>query len=295
VYDSGTHIPLIVRWPGRIKPGSVNDELISSIDLGPTVLSLTGTTVPVHMQGRPFLGPMAGPPREYVFSARDRFDESYDMVRSVRNKRYRYVRNYYPEKPYVLWVPYRNRGPAMQELLRHHAEDRLVGPQKLWFQPNRPAEELYDCDADPFQINNLAANPKYKPIVERMREVLEEWRRDTVDMGDIPEAEMVARWWPGGVQPVTAEPRFIINAPSERGRIAHKNGGTFSAPVTVDLYCATQGASMAYTFESGEKPHWLLYAGPIRLPAGTTTMRVRAIRYGYAESSELRGTFIVEG
>jgi N-sulfoglucosamine sulfohydrolase len=293
LYDSGTHIPLIIRWPGHIDPGSVNDDLISSIDFGPTVLSLASVKVPVHMQGRPFLGQQKKPAREYVFSARDRFDESYDMVRSVRDKRYRYIRNYYPNKPYVLWVPYRNRGPTMQEMLRLYAEDKLEGPQKLWFSNKRAPEELYDCEADPYQINSLADEPAYEPVLERMRKALDQWRKDTKDMGDIPEAEMVRRWWPGGVQPETAQPRFVPNAKSNRGRSLNKDGGTFSGPMTVSIYCPTQGASIAYTTSTDKKPHWLLYTGPIRLSQGQTTIRAKAIRYGYKESKEIAGKFIV--
>jgi len=293
LYDSGTHVPMIIRWPGRIEPGSVNEDLVSSIDLGPTVLSLAGVNVPAHMQGRPFLGAQKKPPRQYVFSARDRFDESYDMVRSVRDKKYRYVRNYYPEKPYVLWVPYRNRGPTMQEMLRLYAEDKLEGPQKLWFTSSRPPEELYDCDADPHQINNLADDPDYKGVLERMRGVLDKWRRRTEDMGDIPEFEMVNRWWPGGKQPQTAAPRFVPNAESNRGRSLSENGGTFAAPVTVSMYCPTQGASIAYKTSAEKNARWLLYSGPIRLLHGHTMIRAKAIRYGYKESKEVAAEFVV--
>lgn len=294
VYDSGTHIPMIVRWAGHIKPSSVNDDLISSIDFGPTVLSLAEVTIPMHMQGRAFLGSQAEPPREYVFSARDRFDESYDMVRSVRDKKYRYIRNFYPEKPYIIWVPYRNRGPAMQEMLRLHTEGKLEGPQKIWFSDKRPPEELYDCEADLHQINNLADDSAHSDVLKHMREVLDEWRRDTNDMGDIPELEMVNRMWPGGVQPETAKPKFIPNAPSNRGT-SSQNSGEFTGPMTVSIYCATQGASIAYTTETGKNPRYELYTGPIRLPEGTTILRAKAIRYGYKESEEAVGEFNVLG
>ncbi|MFA7155696.1 MAG: sulfatase, partial [Proteiniphilum sp.] len=103
LYDSGLNIPLIIRFPDKRDAGSVNNDLISSIDLGPTVLSLSGTPVPVHMQGQPFLGFQAGEAREYVFAARDRVDESYDMMRSVRNKKYLYIQNYYPNEPLSVW------------------------------------------------------------------------------------------------------------------------------------------------------------------------------------------------
>ena len=291
-YDSGTHVPMIVRWPGVVKPGRVNDDLISSIDLGPTVLSLAGVPVPAHMQGQAFLGPQKKPPRQYVVSTRDRFDQAYDMVRSVRDKQYRYVRNYYPNQPYIIWVPYRNRGPAMQEMLRLHAEGKLEGPQKLWFRDRRPPEELFDGHKDPHHIHNLADDPDYAPVLERMRATLDRWRLETEDLGDISELEMVNRWYPGGVQPQTAMPQFVPNAQSNRGAsVSH--GGSFAAPMMLKLYCPTQGASIAYTTETGRNPHWLLYAGPIRMPKGRTAIRAKAIRYGYKESKETTGTFTV--
>jgi N-sulfoglucosamine sulfohydrolase len=291
LYDSGTHIPLIVRWPDGLAPGTVSGQLISSIDLGPTVLSLAGVPIPYHMQGRAFLGPQAASPRARLFSARDRFDESYDMVRSVRDFRFRYVRNYYPDKPYVLWIPYRNRSPLMQELLRLDAEDALEGPQKLWFRDHRPPEELYDCQEDPFQVHNLVGDVEHQAILERLRRALDDWRAETGDLGDVPEKEMVRRFWPDAVQPETARPAFVVNAPEDRGSQARSEGGTFTAPMTLSLHCPTQGASIVYTLEAAESPHWLLYVGPLRLPRGETTVRARAIRYGYKESPELQGTF----
>ena len=130
LYDSGLNIPLIIRWPGNIKPGSVNEQLISSIDFGPTVLSMAGVKVPAHMQGQPFLGNQVAEPRQYVFGARDRVDESYDMIRSVRSKDYLYIRNFYPNEPFNIWVPYLNKMPIMQEMLRLNAEGKLNAAQK---------------------------------------------------------------------------------------------------------------------------------------------------------------------
>ena len=294
-YDSGTRIPLLIRWPGRIRPDSVSGNLISSIDFGPTVLSAAGVEIPAYMQGRAFLGNQRAESRQYVFSHRDRFDESYDMIRSVRDKKYRYVRNYYQNQPYVLWIPYRNNSPIMQEMLRLQAEGKLEGPQALWFSGTRPPEELYDCDADPHHINNLAHDRRYAEIRQRMRDVLDDWRRETGDLGDIPESELVRRWWPDGKQPQTARPWFIPNAPSNRGRKRiDTETATFAGPAMVDIYCATQGASVAFTTEKGGQAHWKLFTGPIRLSKGKTRLRTRAIRYGYKESDEISCLFEVE-
>lgn len=293
-YDSGIRIPMIVRWPGGLEPGSVSDGLVSTIDLGPTVLSLAGVEIPEHMQGGAFLGNQAAPPREYVFAARDRHDEAYDMVRAARDKRFKYIRNYRPDLPYLLWVPYHNRHPIVQEMWRLYLAGELSGPQLLLFQP-RPVEELYDTQADPWEIHNLADDPAYEPELERLRDALDGWRRAVGDLGDIPESEMVRRWYPGGEQPTAASPLFIPICEESPGREPAPAGGTFRAPVVLQLHCATQGASVAYTFEAGDKPHWLLYTAPLRLPEGTTTVRARAIRIGYKESKEVAATFHVHG
>jgi len=288
-YDSGTKIPLIIKWPGKIKPGTVNTDLVSSIDFGPTVLSMASVDVPAWMQGRAFLGEQKENPREYVFSHRDRFDESYDMIRSVRDKKYRYVKNYYPNKPYVQWIPFRNNSPIMQEMLRLHAEDKLNDAQKLWFSNTRPAEEVYDCTKDPHHLHNLADDPQYKKQLHRMRAVLEDWQRDTKDLGGIPESELIRRWWPNGEKPKTHRVWFIPNAASNRAsKRIETETAEFANPAMLYFYCATEGASIAYTLDAGEEPAWEIACGPIRLPKGKTLVRARAVRYGYTESEESR-------
>jgi len=278
IYDSGIHIPLIVRWPGVIKPGTVSDELVSSIDLGPTVLSIAGIQVPSYMQGRPFLGEQKATPRQYIFAARDRMDETYDMIRCVRDKRYKYIRNFQPEKPYAQHIRYMDLMPTMQQWRRLAAEGKLQGPQKLFFSEHKPVEELYDTRVDPHEINNLADDPEYKDILERMRKALEEWMEEINDLGTVPERELIERMWPGGKQPVTAEP---VISPA---------GGTFRGSVKVEITCPTEGASIAYTTQEGENPHWLLYTGELKL-ARSTKLRARAIRIGYAESPEVEADF----
>ncbi len=293
-YDAGIHVPLIVRWPGGLEPGSVSEQLVSTVDLGPTVLSLAGVPIPAHMQGCPFLGPEAGPPREYVFASRDRYDEAYDMVRAARDRRFKYIRHYHPELPYLLWVPYRNRHPIVQEMWRLYMAGELSGPQLLLFQESRPIEELYDTQADPFEIRNLAGDPAYQGELERLRRALDGWRQEVGDLGEEPEAEMVRRWYPDGVQPQTAPPVFIPICEANPGIDAAPEGGIFSGPLLLQLHCATQGASIAYTFEPGGAPHWRLYTGPLHLPPGRSTVRARAIRIGYKESRESVATFEVK-
>jgi N-sulfoglucosamine sulfohydrolase len=294
LYDSGLNIPLVIKWPGHIKPGSIDDRLISSIDFGPTVLSMAGIPVPVHMQGIPFLGDQSGNPRDAVFAARDRVDESYDMIRSVRTKDYLYICNYYPDEPFPIWVPYLSNMPIYKEMLRLDAEGKLSGPQKSWMADSRPPEELYDVMADPYQIRNLANDPKYRKAKEDLRKRHQQWTLETGDMGHMNEPELVERMWPGGKQPVTDSPYFIINSAENRASKNYRSGGTFSSPMTLSFYCPTHGASMVYSFEENNNSHWLLYSGPLHLKPGVYYIRVKAVRYGYKDSEELKGTFEIK-
>jgi hypothetical protein len=280
-------VPLIVRGPG-IEPGQTTDQLVSTIDLGPTVLSLAGLEVTATMQGQAFLGDQARPPREYVYASRDRHDTAYDMVRAARDKRYKYLRQYRPDLPYLGWIPYRNRHPIMEEIWRLHAAGELNEAQSVMFRYPRPVEELYDTETDPWEINNLAGDPAHAETLERLRGALDAWRDRVGDLGEIPETEMVRRWYPGGEQPRTAPP---VVAP-----IAERSYGTeraadeemmFPAPLLVQLHAGTQGASIGYTFEQGEDASWKLYSEPLRLEPGRYTLRAKAVRIGYRDSEEV--------
>jgi arylsulfatase A-like enzyme len=284
-YDSGIHVPLVVRWPGQIQPGTVNDELVSLVDLAPTVLALGGATIPGHLHGRVLLGDRAETAPEYIFAARDRMDESYDRVRAVRDARFKYIRNYFPEKPYILWLPYRNRMPTMQVLLRLKADGSAGEPVSLWLRDRRDPEELYDIVADPHEVNNLADDPEYRPFLERMSDALTAWQTETGDMGHIAESQMVHDMWPGGMQPMTAAPVFLVNTSSlYQQRI--DSSSTLAKASTIELHSPTQGASIAWTTDTGDNPHWKLYSGLLRFDQ-PVTVRAVAVRYGFAKSEEV--------
>lgn len=287
LYDTGLHVPLIVRWPGRLQPGSTNDELVSLIDLAPTVLAMAGVPAPTHLQGRVIVGPRKGPEPEYVFAGVDRVDMSYDMVRAARDRRFKYIRNFYPDRPYVDFVAYRNNSATMQELLRLHAADALTGPQRLWMADRRPPEELYDTESDPHEIRNLADDPGHRERLQQMREAVDEWMDDIDDQGRINEAEMVQRMWPGGEQPRTGKPMILPRGVTE---VDEESPYRLTGATEVVIYVPTQGASVAYTTAAGDEATWKLYTGPI-LVEGPVTIRARAIRYGYEESEEARVTF----
>jgi N-sulfoglucosamine sulfohydrolase len=285
-YDSGIHVPLLARGPG-IEPGRVSEALVSTIDLGPTMLSLAGIEIPTHMQGKAFLGPQAAEPREHVFATRDRHDESYDMVRAVRDKRWKYIRNYRPDLPRLLWIPYANKHPIMQELWRLHLAGELSEQQSLLFEP-RPTEELYDTEADPGELSNLARRPEHATELERLRATLDAWLLEVGDWGEVPESEMVRQWYPDGQQPRTAAPIAIPITADQPGLAPAQETLLLESPMLIQLHCATQGASIATTFESGDSPRWQLYTQPLRIEPGVALLRAKAIRIGYQESQEMR-------
>ena len=247
-----------------------------------------GSTVPAHLQGRVLVGPRAGAGPAFVFGARDRMDAEYDMMRSARDARFLYIRNFSPELPYAGHIIYRNQSAIMQEWLRMQAESALDGPAALWMRTSRPAEELFDVRRDPHQIENLAADPAHRATLEKMRAAVVEWMTRVGDQGLINEAEMIQRMWPGGVQPATAQPYIVprrsTDVPERRTTM------TVTGPTEVVIYVPTQGASIGYTTEDGANPRWRLYTGPIRVTPAMT-LRAKAIRYGYKESEETRVVF----
>ncbi|MDQ3212800.1 MAG: sulfatase-like hydrolase/transferase [Acidobacteriota bacterium] len=292
LYDSGLRVPLMIRWPkalgSTVPAGSVRDELVSFIDLAPTVLALAGVEIPAHLPGRVLVGPKAAPPPALVFAARDRMDIEYDMMRSARDDRFLYIRNFSPELPYAGHVIYRNQSALMQEWLRLQAERKLTGPAALWMRTHRPAEELYDTRADPDQIRDLSAEPAHRATLARMRSAVTDWMTRSGDQGLVNEPEMIQRMWPGGVQPETAQPYIVSRRTSEAP--ARHATMRIEGPTEYVIYVPTQGASVGYTTEDGPAPTWRLYTGPI-LVDRPMTLRARAIRYGYKESAETRVTF----
>ncbi len=205
LYDSGTHVPLIIRWPGQIEPGTVSDQPVSFIDLAPTVLSITGISIPQYMQGIPFLGPQKGIPRKFVYFTRDRMDERYDTIRAVRDQRFKYIRNYEPAIPYDQPLTYPESFPIMQELRRVRKESRLKGPQELLFLSHKPLEELYDTLNDPYEVNNIIDNKIYHENLCVLRSEMDRWMIETKDLALIPEFEL-ADWLERGGKPEQNHP-----------------------------------------------------------------------------------------
>lgn len=199
LHDSGLRVPLLVRFPKKWAhlapgaPGSVTERLVSFVDFAPTVLSLCGVKAPAHFQGRAFLGADAAPPCEFVHGARDRVDEAFDLSRSARDGRWLYIRNFMPHLSWMQPEGYSDASTFRQEWKRLAAQGRLEGGARHYAAPTRALEELYDTQADPNQLRNLAHAPEHETTLARMRAELRRWQMETRDTGFITEPQMWER------------------------------------------------------------------------------------------------------
>jgi len=188
LYDEGTRVPFVVWAPSRIESGTTREELISHIDMAATSLCFAGIDIPEYMQARPLFGPLAQP-REYVVCARDRCDETVDRIRSVRKGNYKYIRNFYPKRPYLQPCAYKDHKPFMKRLRHLHAAGKLDEVQSLHLAQSRPEEELYDLSKDPWEVHNLAKQPEHLDKLREMRAILANWIIESDDQGRFPESE----------------------------------------------------------------------------------------------------------
>lgn len=274
LYDSGLRVPMIMRFPGGWRAGEVDSQLVSFVDFAPATFALAGVERPDYLQGHAFLSSDWRAPanhRQYIHAAADRMDEHYDMKRAVRDHRFKYIRYFKTDRPFYLPVAYREQMVTMQELLRLRDEGQLDEYQAQWFRTTKPAEELFDTWTDPHELHDLARDPAYATKLAELRTECERWMKEIDDKGSVPEKELRDRFWPGGVQPVTAAPE-VVNA---NGKVA--------------LRCSTAGASIGYRISNdgstGET--WKIYSGPIELPAGAE-LEGQAQRIGYAPSPVIR-------
>lgn len=264
LYDRGLRVPLIIKAP-FLDAGSRDDQLISFVDLAPTMLSLAGVKIPSFIQGRAFLGPQqSADPRKYFYAARDRMDSEYDRVRVVGDGRYKYFKNEMPEKPYYQPIQYRMQNPLMPHLMALRDQGQLNAVQMHWFRSSKPGEELFDTWTDPLEMKDLAGDPAYRDKLNELRQAHAEWNRMHVDWGQMNEIEMVRQWWKGAeAAPQTAAPTFMV-----------KDG-------VLTIQCDTEGASIGYKLNDEEA--WQVYTAPLPLH---TDFRIEAIaqRIGYRVS-----------
>ncbi len=201
LYDSGIRVPLLIRFPGKHLAGTVTDELVSFVDMAPTVLSLAGIPIPGYIQGQAFLGEQKSEPRTYIYAARDRMDAEYDRVRAVRDNKFKYIYNYHPELPFAQNIKYRKQMPMMGVLYEYDSLGKFEGDQQLWWRKTKPQEELYDTEADPCEFHNLADDPACRDKINEMRLALKQWQAEFGDKGSIPEADLIREMWAGKDHP----------------------------------------------------------------------------------------------
>jgi arylsulfatase A-like enzyme len=200
-YEGGLHVPCIIRFPQTFRPipaASIDESLVSLIDITATTLAITGASRPAWFEGRNLLDSKQKAP-QYLRAARDRLDWSLDTIRSIRSQQYRYIRNYQAQRPYMQ-SQYRDGKDYMNELRRLMAAGALDKQPGGFFLPTKAEEELYDLRKDSHQVNNLAKDPASQEILAQHRAALAEWQQSLGDRHDEKESDaalrVVIKDWP---------------------------------------------------------------------------------------------------
>ncbi|MDP6472722.1 MAG: sulfatase [Pseudomonadales bacterium] len=266
LYDSGIHVPMVLYVPDALKariardwraPGSVDERLVSFVDLAPTLLELAGVPAPDYLHGQNLFGAARG----YVHAARDRIDKVGDRQRAVRDARFKFIRSWYPRVPGGHVLEYRDNLDMVRAMRSAYERGELDEDQVRWFRPPG-VEQLYDLDRDPNELRNLATDPAYSGVRERLFAELERWRNAVGDTSDMPEARLRASLTDEGEVRTTPEPVVSVEA-----RYVYAHSGV--------------GASIGYRI--GEQ-RWRLYVRPFPLIPGER-VSVRAVRYGWWPST----------
>ncbi|PKG81853.1 sulfatase [Colwellia sp. 75C3] len=287
VYDSGLKVPMIIHWPEKYRPnkainGSIDSQLLSFVDIAPSILAMANINIPTYIQGKARIPNNNATnkiaKRKYIYASKDRLDEFPFRERAVRSNQFKYIKNYAPNKPGATHLAYRDQMILMQDLWREFEAGRMNKQQAFWFN-NRPAEELYNIIKDPEEVNNLASNPAYKKQLKKMQSALKEWQSHVDDLSDRPEIELANDFWPNGQQPITAKPSIYLD---ESGFIAIKGN--------------TQGSSIGYqTSYLNKKGKWItskmrVYNQPFAIKKGMKIIS-KAVRYGYKTSEKTIRSF----
>ena len=183
LYDGGIKTPWIVKWPARVSAGSTTSSLVSSVDIATTFLDLAGVDVPDSFEGVDFSPLLADPSaevRDHIY-AEDHWHDHDDFARAVRTKRFKYIRNFFPELPNTPPADALT-GIAFKATLALKESGGLTEDQMAIFDSPRPEEELYDIEADPNELNNLAGNPEFDAVLDDMRERLRIVREASGDL-----------------------------------------------------------------------------------------------------------------
>ncbi|PZE32867.1 sulfatase [Curtobacterium sp. MCSS17_006] len=304
--DSGLHEPLIIRWPGRIAPGSTTDTLVHLMDLAPSMLAAAGVPVPAQMDAVPFLtadGTVVEDTNEYLFAGRDRQGEVEDTSRSVRDRRYRYIRHHHPDRSPMQHSDYPDHLPtwsAFRRLVTQETGQRALGHrrslltplQRQVVAPTKPAAELYDMQEDPYEERNLAADPAYADVVERMSGAIDRWQERYGDLGLLDEDDLVEQWRPGGVWQTTPSPTVSV---SPDGEVLVDGPPGASLVWTTDPPALERdGAGVAAMGSPGpaigappqDGRRWRLVCAATPVPSDVAVW-VRAVRLGHLPSADV--------
>jgi N-sulfoglucosamine sulfohydrolase len=248
LHNSGVSVPLLIRFPDKRLAGTVNNDLVYLMDLGPTILTFYNIQAPSQVHGRNIFAVNENNKRKYVFFSADRFDESIDMLRASSDGRYKYIRNYQPQKPQFLNLSYRKSQEGVKELYRLDSLGKLNSVQATLMRKTKPAEELYDTQNDPYEINNIAGKSEHEAKLIELRAALDQWIRETGDLGFTPESDIAKTFWPNLKQPQAEKPQISV--------VKNK----------VTLSTNTKGASIGYKTNVSDK--WKIYTKPFELKKG---------------------------
>ena len=272
VYDSGLKVPMIIRFPNKINAGTQDDQLISFVDFAPTVLALSGQVPPNYLQGQTFIEKKQIK-RKYIHAASDRFDGFTDVIRAVRDRRLKYIRNYRTEQGYYLPVSYREQIPTMKELIKLRDEGSLNEVQSQWFREKKPKEELFDCLKDPHEINNLANQTKYQNKLIELRSEMDRWLNEIDDQPNLPERELINQLWGNKKEkPKTTTPVVSVT----------------QGEITIE--CETKGASIGYRIigeNASPSAPYKVYTVPFKNENGNQ-LEIIAHRIGFEASNPIK-------
>ncbi len=264
LYDAGIKVPMIIRWPEAyrpedVQPGTLDQRLISFVDLAPTLLSIANAPKPNYLQGIDFINDTIQ--RTYIFAARDRIDKINDRQRAVRDNRYKYIKSWYPKQEEGHKLAFRDNLEMMKAIWKLKDAGKLNEDQMKWFE-SPGAERLFDLQKDPYELHNVSTDTAYADVLDRMRNEMDDWFEKNEDWSEISEDEMVQQFQPNGEEEETPSPEINI------------------MESYIEIKSKVKGASLGYRINNGP---WLLYTKPFEAPdKGVIT--AKAVRYGWKES-----------
>ena len=302
--EAGLHEPLIMRWPGVLEEGAVVDDIVHVMDIAPTMLTAAGIPVPEHMQAASLLTAnreIVSSPNEYVFGGRDRMDEQEDASRTVRDRQYRYIRHLHPDRSPMQHCDYPDRLATWGELrrlafdeanqlARGERRNLMTDLQRSILAASKPAEELYDLRADPHEEHNLVDKSDMRAVLDRLRQALGDWANRVGDLGQLPEAELIEQWRPGGTRLATEVPTVID---AEQGMIVPSATPGALTAWTADPPTGVSNSSAMSAIDGSPdtERRWFVLSDDERVPTDRPVW-VAAWRLGYSPSKEIALTAV---